>query len=102
MEDNLKIDKDIPLPEEYQIGENEKVTYRNKCFKLIDKMDIGDSILIERAKYTVRDWISWSLRKNEDRIERIKYIYKLVNITLVWKFYIKEIEKRRVRLWRVK
>ena len=68
----IKIDKDIPIPEDY---DKHLPNYRRDCIAALKSLDIGDSILIkDRTRETAEIYVRWAERKTN-----LKFTVKFIN-----------------------
>ena len=92
----MKIEKNFPIPKDYN-KKVKKYSYRKEALQTMDKMEIGDSILLNKTWSTINIYI---------RIFGLKHTneyYGLKNANKGWEFYFQVSEKiGYFRLWRVK
>ena len=89
MMDNIKIEKDIPIPKTK--WENVRENRKNHI-KIIANLKVGESIVVkDRTRETVRIWAWWAIRS-----------MGLWQKDLKEKYLIKSIDKRTQRVWRIK
>tara|TARA_R110002020_G_scaffold436808_1_gene646955 strand:+ start:746 stop:1015 length:270 start_codon:yes stop_codon:yes gene_type:complete len=89
MMDNIKIEKDIPIPKTK--WENVRENRKNHI-KIIANLKVGESIVVkDRTRETVRIWAWWAIRS-----------MGLWQKDLKEKYLIKSINKKTQRVWRLK
>ena len=77
----IKIDKNIPIPKNYN---RYNPHYRRDCIATLKSLDIGDSILVkDRVRETAKCYVRWAERKTN------------------LKFTVKSISHTEHRIWRI-
>ena len=83
----IKIEKNIPLPKGRKIKQQPIQKYKWKCIGALAKLKVGESIKIEeRKKQTIKDY----------------YIWIAQGLSLGSQFILKSIDEDTHRVWRVK
>ena len=91
----MKIEKNIPIPGKDTPEVNSINQYKYECFLVMENMNIGDSILVDRNYYTVKYWFHHS-GQIKRRIEK----YLLEKMKPNWVFESKK-DNKKTRIWRV-
>ena len=83
----IKIEKNIPLPNGKEKLEEPVQKYKWSCIKALSELKVGESIKIEdRKKHTIRDYYLWIAR----------------GLSLGSQFVVKSIDEDTHRVWRSK
>jgi len=90
------IQKNIPFPEG---SKNELSTYKRYCIELLKKMEVGDSIFIERTTQAAVCYIGQLTRQEKRKEEYDLYDYHQRNGLYGGKFIARK-ENEGTRIWR--